>query len=229
VKRGYAGPDESADSWTVLSDPVWADAGGLAEDQTVGSFTFPLACRLFLLGSLSSFGGCISPPGDTAEQRRAHILAQHEATKSLLLEARPDLADELERAPGYATMSNIATQVLVLGGGNGYGVAVRDNGQQIFMTSNEYAGGPGVGSTTYRSVLLFGTPEAFDRFTAGRWLFQAEADATARTEDLGGGVQTTGNLGQPIRIFHFDDHGLQAKANLSGIRFDPDPELNGLP
>ncbi|MEM8737335.1 MAG: hypothetical protein AAGG38_02505 [Planctomycetota bacterium] len=171
--------------------------------------------------------GCVSPSGGSETDQRADILNEHERIVREFVAEHSFGQEAIDNSVGYATMTNIQTQVLLVGGGNGYGVAVQTaDGSKTFMKSTELSGGPGLGVASYRSLLVFNDPVLFEDFLAGQWLFQAEADATAKAGYAGGGAQATGEFNQPVAIFHMSGSGLQAKANLGGVKFSPDPVLN---
>lgn len=186
----------------------------------------PIAA-LLLSALILSLVGCISPQGITTDDQRQAILNQSDRIVNAFVADRPATQTEIDTAVGYATMSNIQTQVLLVGAGNGYGVAVENaTGKQTFMTCTEIAGGPGVGVVNYRSLLLFHSQEAFDQFIAGDWLAHAETDAVAKANDTGGAAQTTSSLTRNITIRHMTESGFGAKVNLSSLTFEPDPVLN---
>ncbi|MEM7625552.1 MAG: hypothetical protein AAF333_07990 [Planctomycetota bacterium] len=172
--------------------------------------------------------GCVSPSGHTAGDQRQEILRQHEAIVSEFVAEHPYGRKQLDHAAGYATTTNLQTQVLFVGAGNGYGVAVRGaDGKKTFLKSKEIAGGPGVGIASYRTLLVFRDDYAYDQFVRGKWIYQAEADATAQLDGAGGGAQATAELHQPVTIYHMSGSGLQAKATLGSVKFEPDYRLNG--
>lgn len=161
--------------------------------------------------------------------QRQEILQQHDAILREFAAVQPYGQKQLDPSAGYATMTNIQTQVLLVGGGNGYGVAVRAaDDEKTFIKSTEIDGGPGIGVASYRTLLIFRDEYAFANFVSGQWLYQAEADATAtaKVDRAGAGVQATGELNQPVTIYQMSGSGLQAKASLGGVRFRPNAALN---
>ena len=184
----------------------------------------------WLLTCLAGFVivGCTSPKGDNPDEKRQAILDESQQTLSMLSDDKNITEQEVKDAYGYATMSNIATQVLLVGGGNGYGVAVNnESGEQTFMKSSTIEGGPGVGVASYRSVLVFETEEVFNDFITGKWLMEAETDAVAKTRDgSGGSAETNASFDKDVEIYNIGEDGLQVKVDLSGISFEPYNELN---
>ncbi|MEL7087132.1 MAG: hypothetical protein AAGL98_01620 [Planctomycetota bacterium] len=179
------------------------------------------------MASGSLLTGCVSPAGNTAVDQRLEILRQHDAIVREFVAEHPYGEEQLDDSAGYATTTNIQTQVLFVGGGNGYGVAVdNESGEKTFLKSSEIAGGPGVGVATYRTLLVFRGADDYDRFVDGKWIYQAEADATAQLDSVGGGAQATGEFKQPVTIYHMGGSGLQAKATLGRVKFEPDDRLN---
>lgn len=170
--------------------------------------------------------GCVAPSGTSAMDQRQEILQQHDAILREFAGVQPYGQKQLDAAAGYATMTNIQNQVLLVGGGNGYGVAVHvADDEKTFIKYTEIDGGPGIGVASYRTLLIFRDEYAFANFVSGQWLYQAEADATAKVDQAGVGVQATGELNQPVTIYQMSGSGLQAKASLGGVRFRPNAAL----
>ncbi len=170
---------------------------------------------------------CTSPQGTTPDQKRQAILDESQQTLRMLYADKDVTEQQVRDAVGYATFSNISTQVLLVGGGNGYGVAVNNQtGDRTFMTANQIEGGPGIGVASYRSVFIFETQKAFDSFINGKWLMDGETDAVAKTDTAGGSAETTASFDPDVDIYHMGEDGLQVKVNISGISFQPDDQLN---
>lgn len=76
---------------------------------------------------------CIAT-GGTPEQKRAHVDQRTEAVLQRLFAENPAAEEQVERAAGYAVFSNIGVDVLFVGGGAGYGVAVSNTtGRRSYM------------------------------------------------------------------------------------------------
>jgi lipid-binding SYLF domain-containing protein len=137
---------------------------------------------LFVLFSCLFFlAGCARPQGDTPEQKREYVLNMANETLAELYANNPEARALVERAVGYAVFSDINTQLLYFGTGNGYGV-VTDNsdGFKTYMRMGEASAGLGVALTDFREVIIFNDESVYSNFVTEGWNFGAQGQAGSR-------------------------------------------------
>ncbi len=108
---------------------------------------------------------CAKPQGNTPQQKRDFVNEMAADTLTELNEKNPETKSLIENAVGYGVFSDINTQLLYFGTGNGYGV-VTDNsdGSKIYMRMGEASAGLGVALTDFREVIIFNDHGAFTNF-----------------------------------------------------------------
>ena len=153
--------------------------------------------------------GCTSPKGETPEAKRQFILEQDQAVVAAAMKDKPVTQQEIDDAAGYATFTNIDTQVLLLGGDDGYGVLTNnETGERTYLDFDALEMGPGVGIGKYRLLLLFEDQETIREFLGGQWKWGAETAAIAKTGDgTGGSAEQTAAFDQGIKIWTVGDVG----------------------
>lgn len=92
----------------------------------------------------SSWAG-IFDKGTPDEQREA-ILKERERIVAKVIEGKPDVADKIKSAEGYATFDALNVNLLVLATARGKGVLVDNkDGSETFMSVTSIGGGLGAG------------------------------------------------------------------------------------
>ena len=171
--------------------------------------------------------GCASPSGSNAQEKRNHILTQSRNTLDMLYEQQDITPRDIEEAAGYATLTNVGTQVLLVGGDDGYGLVVdQETGEKTYVEVWGLDLGPGIGVASYRSVLVFKDQATIEKVISGQWNFGTDLSATASTEDNGGAAGQTGSFNKRIKVYTMGDEGLAATVNLRGMTVKPIKELN---
>ncbi|MGB3363216.1 MAG: hypothetical protein WBB48_00390, partial [Thermodesulfobacteriota bacterium] len=81
-----------------------------------------LILTLVIVGLM--FTACARPKGETPAQKRDYVQQMKNETLAELYAKKPYAKELVQNAAGYAVFSNFNTQLLIVGSGNGYGVAV---------------------------------------------------------------------------------------------------------
>jgi lipid-binding SYLF domain-containing protein len=171
--------------------------------------------------------GCTTPKGDTGDDKRQSILKMRDETLARLYRHKPEAREEVEKAAGYAVFSNVGLTVLVVGAGDGYGVAV-DNatGKTTFMKMGQGALALGLGVKDFRAVFVFREESTFRRFVDKGWEFGGEASAEAKSGDKGGESTAAGSVQHGVRIYQFSQSGVELKAAIPLTKYWKYDELN---
>jgi lipid-binding SYLF domain-containing protein len=214
-----------ANGWCTLSTNCYYDCEykHLEEEVFMKSFLL-LAWSAVVLFSLTA---CLSPTGDTPDQKRAAILNMHNETLTQLYKQRPSAENIVSKAAGYAVFSNVNALYLFVGGGGGYGVVVNNSsGQKTYMKMAQVDLGLGLGVQDIRVVFAFHSERALNGFVNSGWEFGGQADAAAKARDKG--IAATGevSIDAETTMYTMSESGLMAKVNLAGTKYWKDDNLN---
>ena len=180
--------------------------------------------------TLLSISGCRSAKGDTPKEKRAYVLKMRDDALTALYKERPDAKKHVEGAAGYAVFSSIASKILVVATGNGFGVVVNnETGKETYMKMIEGGGGVGMGIKTYRAVYVFNSKDALETFVTSGWQVGADADVAAKHGDTGAEASaavTTDELTKPVTVYQFTDSGVALSAVATGTKYYRDDDLD---
>ena len=182
---------------------------------------------LFVLVSSVFLFSCSVPKGDSQQAKRDYVQQMKNETLEKLYEEKPAVRTKLESAAGYAVFSSINSNLLLLSSASGYGVCEnRQTGQSTYMKMYQLGVGPGLGVKDYRAVFIFYDPGVLTQFVEEGWEFGGQADATAKSEEKGGGVGAQGSFEQSIEIYTITQAGVALQATIAGTKYWKDDELN---
>jgi lipid-binding SYLF domain-containing protein len=147
-----------------------------------------------------------------AEEKRALLEEAEERTLVELVEKRPEVRDELDRAVGYAVFSNRATKIPIVGAGEGIGVVVDSGtGERSYLKVGRLDVGGGLGVRQYRLVMIFFDAEALRKLAKGKYEFGAGVEAGAGKSDVGTGAGVTaGSRKEKYVLYQLSDTGVSA-------------------
>jgi lipid-binding SYLF domain-containing protein len=134
----------------------------------------------------------------------------------------PGLAQELQRAHGYAVFPDVGKATVVLGGAYGLG-EVFEHGHVI-----GYAGvvqlslGVQLGGETHHELVIFDTRDALERFKHNRWAFAADASAVFVAAGAAGSSAPSG-----MRILVRSEGGMMLGAAIGAQKFIYKPAVLG--
>ena len=187
----------------------------------LSSLILPAAALLGLAVS------CVSPTGDTTEERREAVREMRDDLLDTLFLRDPDARAVVEGAAGYAAFTNASAHLLLVGGGSGYGVVVEnENGQETFMRMAQGNLGPGLGVKEFRVVFVFEDARTMDTFRLQGWEFGASADATAQDSNSGSSATAASSTKEKIRIYQLTQQGIELAATLGSSKYWKDDSLN---
>jgi len=187
-----------------------------------------LTLSLILVALMVS--ACARPKGETPEQKRDYVLGMKDNTLAELYAKKPYAKELVQNSAGYAVFSNFNTQLLIVGTGNGYGVAIdNSNGDNIFMKMAEGGVGLGVALKDFREVIVFNNKATFNSFVTEGWNFGAQGDAALKYKDDGGATSAEVPLDSEIVVFQMTKDGIALRASFGASKFWIDDELNYIP
>lgn len=171
-----------------------------------------------------ALAGCASVPGATREEQVRNADRLLEQALADVQRRHPASREELARAVGYVVMDNTVTKIPLVGGGQGYGVAVeRATGRKTYLRMGRFDFGAGWGVRKVRPVLIFFDPDKFRRFIDGRFEVRLVAEAAAKVGGTGAAGATTGRQGDGTGYagYLLTDAGMSASWVLGFIRVTP--------
>ena len=184
---------------------------------------------IFAAAALVALGttACWRPAGSTPKQQRAAVLEMRDDTLKELYALSPAAKKNIQGAVGYAVFSNYNLKILLVGTGQGYGVAVENaTKKQTFMRMAQGGAGVGLGYKDFRAIFVFTQREAFDSFVNSGFQMSGQLGAAAKFEDSGGG----GSVGIPVapgvQAYQLTQNGLMAEVMIMGTKFWKDDDLN---
>jgi len=172
-------------------------------------------------------GACARPKGDTPQEKRDFVQQMKNNTLAELYAKKPYAKELVQNASGYAVFSNFNTQLLIVGSGNGYGVAVdNSNGDNIYMKMAEGGVGLGVALKNFREVIVFNNKAVFNQFITEGWTYGAQGDAAAKYKDDGGATSAEVPLDSDVVVFQMTKDGIALRATIGASKVWIDDELN---
>lgn len=162
-----------------------------------------------------------------AEEARADIRKTTNETLNALYKTQPSARNVIARSAGYAVFNNFGMKIFLAGGGSGKGMAVNNKTKaETFMKMMEVQAGLGLGVKKFRLVWVFENKADFDAFVNSGWELGAQAGATAKTGDKGGGLEGAMSIKPGVYLYQITDDGLAAELTAKGTKYYKDDDLN---
>jgi lipid-binding SYLF domain-containing protein len=186
------------------------------------------ACLMSLLLVAAVIYGCARAQGYSPAQKRQYTQDMKSDTLSELYSRKPETRNLVKNAAGYAVFSNINTQLLWFGTGNGYGV-VLDNrtGKNTYMSMGEAGVGIGVGLKDFREVIIFNSRSKLNNFITSGWnVGTVQASAEAKYKEEGASAAGEANLDADIVVYQMTQKGISLRVNFGASKYWKNSELN---
>jgi len=163
----------------------------------------------------------------TPEQKRDEIRQMKSATLAVLYHLKPEAANLLKGAEGFAVFSTKGMKILVAGSTSGKGVLVdQKTGQKTYMKMAQVNVGLGFGLQDARLVFVFQDRKAMEEFTTQGWDFSGKGDASVAAKGQGQGAAGALSFMPGVLVYQFTQNGLAASLTLQGTKFWADKDLN---
>ena len=186
------------------------------------------ATKQFVMLLAVSFllAGCSTPKGDDAMAKRQSVLDMRSEAMPAFEKAYPGVTKRAEQAPGYAVFSNFGLKILLVGGGNGYGV-VHDNAlnKDTYMRMGEVNVGLGFGAKDFRALFVFNDANAMRKFVNEGWEFGGDAEVGAKAKGDGGELGKSASVND-IDVYQITRNGATIQATVGGTKYWKDQGLN---
>ena len=144
-----------------------------------------------------------------------------------LYAAKPEARHQIQKCAGYAVLNQINTKVLLVGSGNGYGLAVNKlSGRETYMRMAGLSAGLGAGLMNSRTVIIFRRQSTFRDFVTSGWSTAADANAAATLDRKGTGAGLALNPNVDPIVYHMTHSGVSLSATVGAEKVWPDNSLN---
>jgi len=192
-----------------------------AEEDNMRSFV-----RIMILAAAALLAGCLQPKADKAQTQK--IIEQMASnTLEQLYYAYPDTRNKVRAGAGYAVFDSTNANLLLIGGGTGYGLCVNnENGSKTYMHMAQFGIGPGLGVKDYHLVFIFKGREVLANFMEKGWEFGGQADAAAKSTDKGDAFGGQISFQRDVEVYSLTSAGVTLQAMIAGTRYWPDADLN---
>lgn len=176
---------------------------------------------------LSSASFTSAQDSEKKRKKQAKVLDMKDKALADLIKGKPELASEINNAPGYAVFDNNGIHLLLLATSRGNGVVITNgNAPPFFMKMKQIGAGPGIGVKDYRVIFVFKSAAAMNKFKNGGWESTAEADAAAKSKDSGSAASATGSSVGDTKVYTITKKGVALQATFGGTKFRKDDDLN---
>ncbi len=171
---------------------------------------------------------CARAQGHSPAQKRQYTQDMKSDTLQDLYRRKPETRSLVQNAAGYGVFSNINTQLLWFGAGNGYGVVVDNRtGKKTYMSMGEAGVGIGVGLKDFREVIIFNNRAKLNNFVTSGWnVGTAQASAEAKYESDGASAAGEANLDADVVVYQMTEKGISLRVNFGASKYWVNDELN---
>ncbi|HEY7535283.1 MAG TPA: hypothetical protein VH878_05000 [Thermodesulfobacteriota bacterium] len=170
---------------------------------------------------------CARPQGNTRQEKKDFILKMKDDTLAELYIKEPGTRAMIMGAPGYGVFSNINTQLLFFGTGNGYGVVIDNStGKKTYMKMGQAGVGLGVAIKDFRAVMIFTNKRVLREFVEKGWDFGGQAGAGVKSSEKGRAVSGAASAEGDILIYQITKAGVELRTQIVGTKYWKDDELN---
>lgn len=162
------------------------------------------------------------------EKERAEIDALSQKILTRLYEKYPSAERVIKKCYGYSTLGATGSQFGFTGDSHGRGIAFNNvTGEKFYMKMQEFKLGFGVGIKEFDLVFVFGSQEAWNNFTSGKFKFGTEAEAAATDTVNGESLAGATIVGENMWVYQTTTKGVSLAANLKGMSIYKNKKLNG--
>ncbi|HEY3278714.1 MAG TPA: YSC84-related protein [Syntrophorhabdaceae bacterium] len=183
---------------------------------------------VMILGFLG-LASCATAPKTEVQKEEAQAPLRDMAAQTLaqLYRANPAAQRVVTNAAGYAVFTDFGFKLMFMGGVRGKGMAKNnDTKKETFMEMAELQPGLGLGARRFRAVMIFDTPEAYNKFVTSGWEFGADAMAAAKTKTEGGALAGAVTVSEGVHMYQITEEGLIAGVSITGAKYYKDKDLN---
>jgi lipid-binding SYLF domain-containing protein len=183
---------------------------------------------LGLILSLLTLNACLSPSGDTPQEKIASALEMRDKALAAVYEEDPDVKADVEKSVGYLTLSNFSIHPGLISFATGYGVLVNKlSGKNTHVKWHRLTIGPGLAVKGLYVVAVFHDQELMERFEDGKWTAGGQAEASFVFGDFGGALDAGWIFNRKVDLHYVTHTGVALELELFGVgKVSEDKKLN---
>jgi lipid-binding SYLF domain-containing protein len=163
---------------------------------------------------LASLAACSTAP--TSDQDRMALQRKADSSLRQAQMSDPTLKPMMDSAAAYAVFPAVGTGAAGVGGAYGKGVLYQGGRPVGWCDLSQADIGVQLGGQAYTEIICFETPDAVNRFKAGKFSFSAQASAVA----IQSGAGANAKYADGVAAFTSNESGLMFKAAIGGQKFE---------
>jgi len=182
-----------------------------------------LPCSIIIIVIAFFIAGCATLSPEERIQKREAIDAMADKAISQLIGETPELQKRFDKAIGYMVVDAQTTKIPMVGEGSGTGIVVdKTTDERTYITVSRFDIGGGLGTRTFKTILIFYDKKLLKEATDGRWIFKAGAEASAGSAQVEG---SSGSKGKGYELYVLSEGGASVTWTAYMIRIKPYSEL----
>ena len=182
--------------------------------KTVWKMAMVLCVLVTMLGATASAQKL------TLAQRQAEVHHKVAVTLDKLYASQPKARTAVENGAGYAVFVNSGYKLGIVGTSHGRGLAVNNATQkEVYMRTQEYQAGLGLGAKEYSLVFVFGNQDAWNSFVTKGWSFGGQGTIAATDGVAGGTMEGAFQVAPGIWVYQMTTKGLAMEIGLKGTNY----------
>jgi lipid-binding SYLF domain-containing protein len=158
--------------------------------------------------------------------KRAEIRKMCDEALATLFKAKPEMKQQIEKAPGYGCFTSFGMSFFVGGAGGSGLVHDRAAKKDVFMNMGAASGGLDFGVKSYREILVFKDQATLRKFIDSGWEFGGGGSAAAKAGGKGVGGDKAEVTSAAIDVFPITSTGLAVGISAGARKYWKDKDLN---
>ncbi len=185
-----------------------------------------IVALLMAIIMFSGFLGIGEDKSSIKEQRQARI-NENSKILDILYKKFPHAQEQVAKAYGYASFSNIGVNLFLVSTERGEGLAHNNaTKKNTYMNMFSGGGGLGMGVKDFVVVFTFDNKQVFDDFLNSGWEANAQADAAVKSGDKGDEIAGAITVTPGVHLFKMTKNGVALQATVQGTKYYKDEDLN---
>jgi len=189
--------------------------------------TLALALPLALLPMAS----CMSPKGDTVQEKRANALKMRDEAVAKMIARDPHIKEDMDRYPGFVVWSGGSLHPGLLSLAIGYMVATDSKTHEVsYRKFFRFGVGPGIALKGMYGIAVLKNEELMKKFmTETSFNMGAAAEGSFVFGDFGGSAVAEETFSSEVYTDVYTHTGVALELLLAGVWTWPNKELNEAP
>ena len=178
--------------------------------------------------ALLPMAACMSPKGDTVQEKRAHALAMRDEAVQKFCARDPHIKEDMDRYPGYVVWSGGSIHPGILSFAAGYMVATdRTTNQVHYRKLLRFGLGPGFALKGFYGIAVVKNEEMLKKFMSeSSFNMGAGAEGSFVFGDFGGSAVAEQTFSSELYSDIYTHTGVALELLVAGVWTWPNKELN---